>query len=1074
MFKLKFEFIFIVVAIFGMMSYSPIHAAGITVPFGHTVNVNNSNWIITGDIINEGTLGANTGEIILDGDWSNYGTFNSSTGTVTLDSVSNTQSVQTGGVGSAFHVLDVLNSHSSGVVFTDTLYCDTLNATTGVQKLSFDTFGMHTIYSTFNVNGSTGNLITLAPVAASTNWSLDAPTSTVNFLSVSYSQEVAGNLITACNSVDGGNNTNWDFNCSGGAQPNLDYTLRESISFPLTSGTIVLKVGDMDGDGVLDIVTRNYSNRTISVLEINAGTFVNRFTFTEPSEMRSNIVAEVDGDGMPEILSANRSNGRVQIWEASGNNTYALRYTAQLGDFIEGVKVGDSDGDGKREFLVARESFPSHVYIIEAISNNVYVNQGSVTGPGGNNIFAGAYDLDADGMPEIVFADDGYTNTTRLYVYENGSIVFQDNQMTHDVPYLWNHGIGDTDGNGLGEIIGYKTGTNYLRILESTGSNNDFVEVFNAPDEIHRVLVKDVNNDGQAEFVQGVAPNNVNIATRMGSTITDIYDSGSLFHNFPGNIIHISAIGDTNGDGNLELAVGQGSVEQGYLLHILEQITVATTEDCTNGIDDDNDGLVDCFDSDCPDLPTTYYGDSDGDGYGVSTSQTQDCTQPTGGYAIVSGDCNDGDALVNPGAAEICDGIDNNCDGQIDEGVKTIFYKDADGDGYSDGTTITACVKPVGYKLASELTPGTDCNDADANEFPGQTWHKDADGDGYSDGITTSTCARPVGYKLASELTPGTDCNDANEMINPGITEACDGIDNDCDGQVDEGFDVDGDGFTTCNGDCDDSNAAINPGTTKDTLVNYTGNYVTAVNDYSTDPPTGDINVSAELKDTGSPPQYINGWEVVFEVYDSNDVLVASESAITVALGNAQTTINDVPVGVYTIKVVYTGDDCYYHSDEDSIVLAVYDPSAGFVTGGGWINSPAGAYKEPGYENVTGKANFGFVSKYKRGATVPTGQTEFVFKAADLNFHSSNYEWLVITGGGSSYSAQFKGTGTINGAGTTNGDYKFMVWAGDSTPDTFRIKIWEEIGIVETVQYDNKTNGTDQAIGGGSIKVHSN
>jgi hypothetical protein len=116
---------------------------------------------------------------------------------------------------------------------------------------------------------------------------------------------------------------------------------------------------------------------------------------------------------------------------------------------------------------------------------------------------------------------------------------------------------------------------------------------------------------------------------------------------------------------------------------------------------------------------------------------------------------------------------------------------------------------------------------------------------------------------------------------------------------------------------------------------------------------------------------------------------------------------------------------------------------------------------------LAGKANFGFVSKYKKGAKVPDGNAEFQFHAADLNFHSSSYDWLLVTG--SNY-ARFKGAGTINGQGA----YKFMLWAGDGTGpddrDTFRIRIWEEDGFgVETVIYDN---GMDQAIAGGSIVVH--
>jgi hypothetical protein len=122
------------------------------------------------------------------------------------------------------------------------------------------------------------------------------------------------------------------------------------------------------------------------------------------------------------------------------------------------------------------------------------------------------------------------------------------------------------------------------------------------------------------------------------------------------------------------------------------------------------------------------------------------------------------------------------------------------------------------------------------------------------------------------------------------------------------------------------------------------------------------------------------------------------------------------------------------------------------------VTSP-GAYKlDP---TLGGKATFGFVSKYKRGATVPDGNTEFQFKAGNLNFSSTSYQWLVVNQAGTN--AQFKGYGTINGAG----NYGFMLSATDSSPDTFRIQIWD--AETEVVVYDN---GTNQVIGGGSIVVH--
>ena len=164
--------------------------------------------------------------------------------------------------------------------------------------------------------------------------------------------------------------------------------------------------------------------------------------------------------------------------------------------------------------------------------------------------------------------------------------------------------------------------------------------------------------------------------------------------------------------------------------------------------------------------------------------------------------------------------------------------------------------------------------------------------------------------------------------------------------------------------------------------------------------------------------------------------------------------------GVYSITATIT--DAAGESDSISFkYIVVYDPEGGFVTGGGWIDSPAGAYLPD--DTLVGKATFGFVSRYKKGANIPTGNTEFQFNVANLNFKSTSYDWLVITG--SDY-ATFKGVGTINDEGA----YKFMIWAGDNDPDTFRIKIWYEEDNNEIVVYDN---GMDQEIGGGSIVVHT-
>jgi len=169
--------------------------------------------------------------------------------------------------------------------------------------------------------------------------------------------------------------------------------------------------------------------------------------------------------------------------------------------------------------------------------------------------------------------------------------------------------------------------------------------------------------------------------------------------------------------------------------------------------------------------------------------------------------------------------------------------------------------------------------------------------------------------------------------------------------------------------------------------------------------------------------------------------------------------------GIYTPSLTVTDDDGGADTETCEYVV-VYDPSAGFVTGGGWINSPTGAYvPDPA---LTGKATFGFVSKYKKGANTPDGTTEFQFHAAGLNFKSTAYQWLVVSGS----KATYKGWGTINGGGS----YGFLLSAVDGTPDKFRIKIWD-VGTGDIV-YDNNLNGGDDAdpataLGGGSIVIHT-
>ena len=386
-------------------------------------------------------------------------------------------------------------------------------------------------------------------------------------------------------------------------------------------------------------------------------------------------------------------------------------------------------------------------------------------------------------------------------------------------------------------------------------------------------------------------------------------------------------------------------------------------EEVCDGIDQDCD---DDIDEDARDAVTSW-ADADGDGYGDPAAEIVACEPPTGAVDNFE-DCDDEDAGVSPEGVETCDGRDEDCDGELDEGLTAdaqTFYADGDGDGHGDPeVSVKACAAPSGY-----LSVAGDCDDGDAGVNPDATevcgggdedcdggvdegppadsiiFFVDADGDGFGDPTAKSrACALTAGLSEDDD-----DCDDGDAGSFPGAPEVCyDGVDSDCLGDSD--YDCDGDGYdtesSTGGDDCDDADASVNP-TAKETrdaadnncdglcdegLLSY-GDLV--ITELMQDPKTLKDNEAEwfELYNTsGADILICGGWSFYDDGSDSHtlasEVLIAAgEHALF--LRNSDTKKNGGLTGDYTygsdITLDNTDDELFVEFDGLVIDELVYD-----------------------------------------------------------------------------------------------------------------------------------------------------
>ncbi|MGB1247682.1 MAG: MopE-related protein [Chitinophagales bacterium] len=347
----------------------------------------------------------------------------------------------------------------------------------------------------------------------------------------------------------------------------------------------------------------------------------------------------------------------------------------------------------------------------------------------------------------------------------------------------------------------------------------------------------------------------------------------------------------------------------------------------------------------------TYYADTDNDGYGDPSGTTMTSCSTPAGFVLDNTDCDDTNAAINPGAAEICDGLDNDCAAGVDDGLPSnTFYADTDNDGYGDAAaSLDTCLvaAPAGY-----VTDNTDCDDTNGNVHPNaaepcdgidnncvggidegglNTYYADTDNDNYGDpnGATMMACNPPAGFVLDN-----TDCDDTNPAINPGATEiGGNGTDEDCDG-FDAVVDLDGDNFTN-DVDCDDNNNTVYPGAPElcDGLDNDCNNQIDeglTTNTYYLDLDNdgyGDAAISIDVCNATAPAGY------TADNTDCNDNNSTINPGAPEVCNNADENCNNqIDEGLTEYTFYFDGDNDGYGDAAISVMQCDFNAPAGYVS----------------------------------------------------------------------------------------------------------------------------------------------
>jgi len=357
--------------------------------------------------------------------------------------------------------------------------------------------------------------------------------------------------------------------------------LFSKTDYPTPCCPVAVAVADLNGDGLLDLVSSNDNSNSVSVrLGIGSGSFGPRADFTTGAVPDHFAIADVNLDGKLDLMAGNRFGNSVSVLLGNGNGTFAPRNDYPTGDESRSVAAGDLNGDGLPDLAVTN-SDAATITLLLGTGGGHFAGGGTLP-TGGYPVSVAMGDLNADGKLDLVVA-----NTLDIQVYlGNGNGTFQPRQhvpTSDDAPSFV--AIGELNGDGKPDLA--------LAILDVDGpiamlfGNGDgtFGSYHSLPaggsviGGSYGVAIGDLNNDGKAD-----------LAAPLGAVASDVYvalgnGDGSFAHysHFPTGTYALSvAMADVSGDGWGDLVVGNRDSQNASVL--INQSNIATSTSLTSDV----------------------------------------------------------------------------------------------------------------------------------------------------------------------------------------------------------------------------------------------------------------------------------------------------------------------------------------------------------------------------------------------------------------------------------------------------------------------------------------------------------